>query len=216
MPLKWQHSCGVWRYVEEAVAFFPYKHNWLNVSTPYGSHTFTMYSLWICLCSPEKYEHAFPSRKLSLEFPSFWVKWGDDIRVTGFSISSHNDTSNSLSPVIMLYRKSLPLPLKQESKQASNCWHVSSPALFISDISWCGIQWTQNFCNKTHNKFWWHYLNQCLNCPQYGSPRNPLICFNKFPSTSCLFEFWDAVKKLPGSGWSCRFKFPPLSFDFIT
>jgi hypothetical protein len=74
--------------------------------------------------------NTFSSRRLSLEFFSFWEKWGDDIQVTGFLTASHTDTPNTLSPVITLYRKSSSLLLKQESKQAITDWFPVLLSLF--------------------------------------------------------------------------------------
>ena len=114
------------------------------------SHTLTMYRLWICLCGPEKGEHAFSSRRLSLEFFFFLgeVTWWNS-GYWLFNSQSHWHTQLACDNAV---QKMITFTF-EAGKQESNHWRVSGPALFISHISGCGTQWTQNFCNKTHNNF---------------------------------------------------------------
>jgi len=128
-----------WRYVG-ALPFYPHKHKWMNVSTLYGSHTLTMYSLWTCLGSPEnKWTRIFPAEGLSLEF--FFSGRSGMMIFRWLVFFKFPVTLTHLTLVICDNAAHKIITIAFEArKHATNRWHISSPALFTSDINWCGIQ----------------------------------------------------------------------------
>ena len=164
---------GVWCYYIEEISLFSPKENYCYiVSTCFGSSH--MSCRWLSYLWP--WMMLLYSQTAESRMYSFWKKWGNGIRVTGFSFSGHSDALN-------FYQ------LWHCCAENHFCHFRSEHAIVDMLLVWLSSLWVEivaaaiyhtMFCNPNLYSYW-RYLNQCL-----------------------TFQLWLSDELLDFHEWLCR------------